>query len=266
MHLVTQHEGHLKLVNMLYDEASATLNACSNIERESPLYMACAKGNENMVDRLLSLGAMHQGKCRRCPLAAATIKGNVKTIRMLLEEEVGVVGGPEVLPTALSSALHFRRVKILQLPLAAGREEAPIMGSDEALVEWAHVELNKKSLLHHGAGFCCPASLSNHRAAGADETKGDLHRRIPRAIIGVALTIKGLPIDREKEIAMCRVLEQASACRARSWAWPEADGGGYGDANDVILSFPPAAPKAPVDVRMFRPKSVKKLFISLVGR
>lgn len=58
-------------------------------------------------------------------------------------------------------------------------------GGEEAQIHWASVELNGKSLLHHAARYCCPASVSVLLAEGADEAKLDSEGRVPRDIIGV---------------------------------------------------------------------------------
>ena len=104
MHLVAQHGGHRDLVDMLYTGAPTTLNSYSSVEGETPLFLACAKGHERMVSRLLSLGAMQENICKLCLLSGATIKGFAGVVRLLLDEGLGVVGGPEVLPTAVYTA------------------------------------------------------------------------------------------------------------------------------------------------------------------
>ncbi|CAM9469429.1 unnamed protein product [Laminaria digitata] len=270
MHLVAQHGGHLDLVKMLYRRAPATLNSYSSAQGETPLFLACANGHESMVYKLLSLGAIQRDRCKICPLKGAIFKGYVGVVEMLLDEGIGVVGGPEVLPTALYTALVYRQAIILQMLLEAGEEDAPIWGGDGAPVLWANIECNQKSLLHHAAGFCCPASVSVLLAEGADEAARNSAGRLPRDAIGVGLGREQLPMDRGKEVAIRRMLRQGPAYRARSWAWPAREaGGGGGGGGGAVVSSQPAAPNAPVGVRIFRPESDttrRRLFVGLVGR
>ena len=75
-------------------------------------------------------------------------------------------------------------------------------------------------------------------------------------------------MSRGDEIAVRRMLKQGPAYRVRSWAWPaeEAGGGACGDECAAGVSSPAAASKAPVSVRIFRPKNDRKFSVGLVDR
>lgn len=123
-------------------------------------------------------------------------------------------------------------------------------------------------MLHYGASHCSPSVVSVLLEAGADEAIRDAWGVFPRDVIGVDLQQEQLPMDRGKQIAILRMLEQGPAYRARSWAWPtdeaeDADGSGDGGA---VLSVAPSLPRLPVGMRIFRPKSDTKFFASVVGR
>lgn len=260
LHLVAQ-KGHIDLVDMLYTKAPSALNRYSS-GGETPLSVASSHGFENVVIRLLSLGAVQRTPVTygcMLPLAAAAKAGYEGVVRILLNEGFEAVGGTETLPMSLHRAVCYRHPRILRLLLeVSGKQSQPL---------WANIYLSGRSLLHYGAGYCCPASVNVLLAAGADEATRDMQGRSPRDVIGVDLGQERVQTDQGKKVAIRRMLEQGPAYRARSWAWPteEADGGGCGDSK-TVPSSPPAAPKLPVGMRIFRPKSTGRVFVYVIGR
>lgn len=260
LHLVAQ-KGHIDLVDILYAKAPSTLNRYS-AGGETPLSVASSHGFENVVLRLLSHGAMQRMPVTQgclLPLAAAAEKGYEGVVRVLLNEGFEAVGGTATLPMSLHRAVCYRRPRILRMLLeVSGKLSQPV---------WANANLNGMSLLHYSAGQCCPGSVNALLAAGANEATRDLLGRTPREVIGEDLGLERLTMDGGKQVAIRRMLEQSPAYRARSWAWPteEADGGDRGDAK-TVPSSPPAAPKLPVDLRIFRATSDRKIFINVLGR
>lgn len=92
---VVGYYGRIDLVDMLYAEAPNTLSRVASTG-ETPLCIACAQGRENLVTRLLSLGATHPvaGDDRSaCALSMAAIKGREGIVRILIDEGLGAVGG-----------------------------------------------------------------------------------------------------------------------------------------------------------------------------
>ncbi|CAM9806018.1 unnamed protein product [Laminaria digitata] len=262
LHAVAQN-GLIDLLDIVYTGAPDTLIRYSTNGR-TPLFFACANDHENMVSRLLSLGAMQWVRPHNpnmCPLLVATAKGYEGVVRVLIREGMPAVGRMMSMPYAIHGAIQSSQVRILRLLLA-------VDGEAKTRSYWANIELSGRQPLQLGSALCCPASVNILLAAGADETVRDWEGLAPRDVVGMGLELDGVRMDREKEIAVRRMLEHGPAYRARSWAWPaeEGDGGGSGDGGAVVTS-PPVAPKAPVSVRIFvRPKDDGKFFGSLIHR
>ena len=270
MHAVAQL-GHTDLIDLLHSSSPTAVNIRTP-DGETPLFMACYYGQEEVVSRLLSLGAVRPEERKMCPLTMAVRKGFVGVVRTLVNQGMEAIGGKTVLPKALYASARFGQGRILRVLLRADREE---MRS-----EWANISVMGKHLLHYGAGYCCPAAVSALLETGVDESARDLEGRLPRDALGVELG-QGVSMDQGKEVAIRRMLQRGPAYRARSWAWPseEADAGCHGDRNPsggggvgatgaagAALSAPPA-PKTPVaSVRIFRPTNDKKLFMRIVDR
>ncbi|CAM9136674.1 unnamed protein product [Laminaria digitata] len=219
-----------------------------------------------MVSRLLSLGATQQlpPSSTMLPLSIAASKGFEGVVRVLLREGLEAVGGRIMLRYAMHTAMRDHRARVVRLLLSANGEEGRL-----AL---ANTRLFDGDVLHYGAGFCCPASVNVLLAAGASEAARDTQGRTPREVIGANLLQEDLPMNRQKEVAVRRMLEQGPAYRARSWALPAKSMVGGGDCRvggggkEAVLSSAPATKGLPVGVRIFRPKSDRKLFVGLVGR
>ena len=291
MHVVGYY-GRIDLVDMLHTEAPDNLSRVASTG-ETPLCIACAQGRENVVTRLLSLGATHRVSDDRsaCALSMAAMKGREGIVRILIDEGLGAVGGRVVvMPDAMYTAIRSRHAGVLRMLLAADWEEPRSV--------WANTAILGKRLLHYGAGYCYPAAVSVLLAAGADEKARDFAQLTPLDCIGLepgTEANKVVAIDRGEELAIRRMLQRAPAYRARSWAWPaaeEADAGGGGgggrrgrgqDTRGGVASLlsPSAlkAPKAqqaakasvPRGMRILRPEekssnSRRNLFVNVVGR
>lgn len=108
LHYVTL-KGHVEL-DMVYSRAPAMLNRHS-AQEQTPLLLACYGGQDNMVSKLLPLGAMQdapEGLAEMSPFIIATCEG---------------YEGGEVLVTTLYMTLCFRPTRILPLLLAGDGEE-----------------------------------------------------------------------------------------------------------------------------------------------
>ena len=292
---VVGYYGRIDLVDMLHAEAPDTLSRAAST-RETPLCIACAQGRENVVARLLSLGATHRvwrDDPSACALSMAAMKGRKGIVRILIDEGLGAVGGRAmVMPDAMYTAIRSRHSDVLLMLLAADWEEPRSV--------WANAAIMGRPLLHLGAGHCYPAAVSVLLAAGADEKARDFAELTPLDCIGFetgAEASEVVAMDKGEQLAIRRMLERASAYRARSWAWPaaegEADAGGGGGCGGVggrdtrggvasLLS--PTAPKVPKaqtaakapsvprGMRIFRPKEKsssnrsRKFFVNVVGR
>ncbi|CAM9136832.1 unnamed protein product [Laminaria digitata] len=253
--------GHLELVDLLHAAApsSCGLNAVS-VDGRTPLFAACCEGHEEVVSRLLSLGATQRVDNHSLyPLGVATRKGFLSVVRLLLKDRMRAVGGTTVLPYALHMAISHHQPRVLRLLLG--------VDGDKKRAKWANSYFDDRRLIHYGVCLCSPAEVAVLIAAGADETSSG-YGRVPRDDIGVDLALDGLRMDRGKEVALRRMLEQGPAYRARSWAWPteEAGGGDGGGGGKAVPSSPPATPKLPVGLRIVRPNSDRKLFARVVGR
>ncbi|CAM9953176.1 unnamed protein product [Laminaria digitata] len=267
----------MDLLDMLCSRAPATLNRRTTADGATPLFMACGKGNERMVSKLLSLGAMQPMTPRAsdtCPLMVAVIKGFVGVVRVLINEGgVRAVGGEIAFAEALQRAVEARPLGMLRLMLGVDGEERRS--------EWANTYHKGTHLLHVGADRCHPAVVSILLKAGADEAARDREGRFARDMIGRVrrqdeLQMNRAQMDQGNVTAIRRMLQRGPAYRARSWAWPSeeegnADGSGDGDTAvaAAVLSSPPAVYIPPVlGVRIFRPKekSSSKFFVRTIGR
>lgn len=255
LHLAAQN-GHIGFVDMLYRGAPLALNTYANTG-ETPLFLACAKGHEIVVSRLLSLGAMQVVPPDRrgmLPLAMAVKAGFMGVVRVMIDGGVGIkaIGGSRMFPNALYSAVRYHQARILWLLLGAHGEDRRS--------EFANADLNDQKLLHCGAGFCSVAAVSVLLASGAEEAARDAKGRLPQDIIG-ADPRRGRSMSRGQKLTVRRMLERGPAYRARSWTWPTegADGAYCDDDGDAVISSPPA-------VRTFRPESDRSFFAKIVSR
>ncbi|CAM9136910.1 unnamed protein product [Laminaria digitata] len=260
LHLVAQ-KGHIDLVDMLYKAAPTALNRYSS-GGETPLSVACSHDFEGVAIRLLRLGAVQRMPVTHgcmLPLAAAAEKGYEGVVRILLNEGFEAVGGTATLPMSLHRAVCYRRPRILRMLLAvSGKQSQPV---------WASIALEGRSLLHYGAGHCCPASVNVLLKAGASAATRDTRGRTPAKVIGADLGLERLRMDGGKKVAIRRMLEQGQAYRARSWAWPTKEAGGGGDGGGAVPSSSPAAPKLPVGLKIFRPENnSRRVFVNAIGR
>ncbi|CAM9621089.1 unnamed protein product, partial [Laminaria digitata] len=228
LHLVALSE-NMELVDMLHSRAPSTLNS-RNTEDRTPLFFACFHGNEILVSKLLSLGAMQPTPFDKisCPLGLAVMLDSVGVARVLINEGgIRAVGGKEALTSALEHAVTDRRARMLRLLLAVdGRERRS---------EWANVE--DGYLLHFGSAYCHPAAVSILLEAGGDEAAPDSAGLVPLEVLAQGVTEEDdLQMVPGRIIAIRRMLQRGPAYRARSWAWPsdaeeadDADGSGGGD-------------------------------------
>ncbi|CAM9599915.1 unnamed protein product [Laminaria digitata] len=129
---------------MLSARAPATLNHRSKSD-ETPLSVACSRGHESLVSRVLSLGTVHQHEDCELPLEVTVAGGFVGVVRILLNAGIGAVGGKEALPNALAAALRHRQSKALRLLLAVdGKAKQSV---------WANVLLDGRPLIHYATGY-----------------------------------------------------------------------------------------------------------------
>ncbi|CAM9172197.1 unnamed protein product [Laminaria digitata] len=227
----------MDLIDMLYTAAPATLNRYPP-NGMTPLSVACCEGNESMVSKLLSLGAMQPmppiGRDWWCPLKVAVQEGRVDVVRVLINEGgIRAVGGAGPLLKALNAAVCYRQARILQLLLT--------MDGEETRSEWANTidSCAGSHLLHYSAGLCYPAAVSILLEVGANEKALNSQGLTPRDAIGVEIGQGEPQMDPEKGVTIRRMLQQGPAYRALSWAWPsdteEADAGSSG-GGDMLLS------------------------------
>ncbi|CAN0262068.1 unnamed protein product, partial [Laminaria digitata] len=168
MHSVAQH-GHTDLVDLLHSSSPATLNLHST-SGETPLFMACYYGQEEVLSRLLSLGAVPPVERKMCPLTMAVRQGFVGVVRILITQQgMQAIGGRDVLPKALYASARFGQGKILRVLLGAD--------GDGMRSAWANTGIMGKHLLHFGAGYCSPGAVSALLEAGADEGARDVEGR-----------------------------------------------------------------------------------------
>lgn len=203
LHLAAKH-GHLEFVDMVHDAAPSAcgLNAVS-ADGRTPLFAACCEGHEAVVSRLLSLGVTQRVDNHSLyPLGVATRKGFMSVVRLLLKDKMRAVGGTTVLPYALHVAISHQQPKVLRLLLG--------VDGDKKRAKWANTYFDDRRLTHYGACLCCPAEVAVLITAGADETSSG-YGRVPRDDIGVDLALEGLRMDRGKETALRRMLEQGPA-------------------------------------------------------
>ncbi|CAM9366004.1 unnamed protein product [Laminaria digitata] len=278
--------GRIDLVDVLHAEAPDTLSRVASTG-ETPLCIACAQGRENVVTRLLSLGATHPvsgDDHSACALSMAAMKGREGIVRILVEEGLGAVGGRTVvMPDAMYTAIRSRHAGVLRMLLAADWEEPRSVCANTAILG--------RRLLHYGAGYCYPAAVSVLLAAGADENTRDFAQLTPLDCIGLEPgpeANKVVSIGPGQEVAIRRMLQRGPAYRARSWAWPAAaedadtggdDGGGGGrdtrrlGVASVWYSTAAKTPSVPRGMRIFQSKakscsssSRRRLFVNVVGR
>lgn len=268
LHRVAYH-GHAELFDMLYSRAPSTLDHCTLLGM-TPLYSACNGGHENMVSKMLSLGAtqLPPDGCGLFPLARATQNGFVSIVRILINDRRlrRTIEGHAALANALLVAVCARQVVVLRLLLTVQGEG---MRS-----RWANVDVGGRRLLHSGAGFCHPAAVSILLEAGADEATGDSEGRTPLDVIGFELDRKHMPqMNRGEDVAIRRMLQRGPAYRARSWAWPtdeQVRAGVSGDGDTAAVAVPSSrlVVKTPPNrgFGIFRPKGNNLVFVRLVGR
>lgn len=231
LHLMVMRE-HLDLVDVLYAAAPTTLNHTAT-KGQTALYVACTKGSESMVSKLLSLGAKEptprpfRGPC---PLAEAVKYGFLDVVRVLTSERgLRAVGGEGALPKALHHAVINTRAKILRLLLA-------VCGENRRS-EWANKVVDGRALLYLGAGLCSAAEVSILLDSGADETAEDSDGFTARDVVGHGIISK----DPSKAVAIRRMLDRAPAYRARTWVWPLDERTGVGDSVCVADQIAAAA-------------------------
>lgn len=266
MHAVTQH-GHTEVLDMLHENSPGTINFPAP-GGETPLFMACYYGQEAVLSRLLTLGAVRpDDACKISGLTTAVHKDLIGVVRVLLNQGMNALGGKTaVLRSAMYASVRFHRAKILSLLRADGE---PMRS---ALANTAIMDKGMR-LLHYAAGFCCPDAVSVLLEAGADETardagRGGVEGRVPLDMIGEGIGLPGeFDMDRGKELAIRRMLQRGPAYRARSWAWPAEEEGGAGDGGgDPDPTDANNAAAAAVAVRIFRPASGTKNVIGTIDR
>lgn len=294
--------GRIDLVDMLHAKAPDTLSRVA-YEGETPLCIACAQGREDVVKRMLSLGATHRlfpnPNDGACALSMAAMKGREGIVRILLCAGLRVVGGRKaVMPNAMYTAVRSRHARVLRMLIESRGKKTP--------KEWANTSILGRRMLHYATGYCYLAAVSVLLAAGADETAQDFAELTPIECIGIEpgpkANISLTPIVRGEELAIRRMLLRGPAYRALSWAWPAAkadpawgNGGGgnrdtRGGASSPASGVPktPKGPKPPtimkstkatkatkdpsipVGMKIFRPdeksSSSRKFFVGAVGR
>lgn len=259
--------GHIDVVDMLYSKAPTTLNHCTR-NGETPLWIACARGHESMVSKLLSLGAMEavprDGR-RSCPLVVSVAKGFVGVVRVLISEAgIKAVGGEVALRNALHAAIECRQVTILRMLLSARGEEKRF--------EWVHTIHEGRHLVHVAAAACYSAAMSILLHAGANEAAQNVEGDTPRTVIGNCHPgANPHPMRPGEKLAICRMLDRGQAYRARSWAWPlkeeaEAGGNNNDDCDATATAAVPLSPPGATSLRdMGLPIFRTKVSVPIIG-
>ena len=247
--------GQTDAVRWLATVAPSTINTLTAGGR-SALHFAAREGHVETVSCLLAAGARHPvtPNLECCPLGAATVRGNVEVVRLLIADGLDAIGGAaEVVPVSIAVALTHGASRILRMLLdCTGEENRGV---------WIHASRAMAGpLLHYAAGYIVPGPVSALLMAGADETATDAAGQRAIDVIGtmdkqhppVSPLHPRVPTrfrDPDKEAEIRRTLLRAPAFRAVSCAWPA-----------LIVAEPAssAAPgqrraTAPVGVRVYRP-------------
>lgn len=246
--------GSTALVGMLLSRAPELLNH-AGLDGQMTLYCASMSGNEDVVAFLLAAGAQQPTYEEDvCPLNASVQEGRVETVRMLLDIGREAIGGAVAIPAALATAVHHGRAGILQMMVDIAPVERRPLNSprcsrgDRPLVCCAVIN----------RGF---ATLSVLFAVGADATATDSKGKCAQDFVH---TVDGTPATKQ---AFRRMLERAPAFRCRLWDWP-ADvaniGGACASSSVDVVVFWSGEPRAPLGVRIFRPKH-RKLFARVLS-
>ncbi|CAN0476827.1 unnamed protein product, partial [Laminaria digitata] len=88
LHAVAEYSNGMDLADMLCTRAPAALDICCSKD-DTPLFVACARGHEGMVSKLLSLGSRQcvpHDKVKKFPLGMAAYLGFVGVVRVLINE------------------------------------------------------------------------------------------------------------------------------------------------------------------------------------
>lgn len=112
MHAVTQH-GHTEVLDMLHENPPGTINFPAP-GGETPLAMACYYGQEAVVSRLVTLGAVRPANDCKIALTTAIRKGFIGVVRVLLDQGMEAIGGKTLIPSALYASMRCHQGKMLK--------------------------------------------------------------------------------------------------------------------------------------------------------
>lgn len=177
----------------------------------TPLAVACMCGHSAFVEYLFDNCGADPSAVNgvgQTPLSVATRLGHVEVVKVLLRFGVSQLG-PTAYGDSLCGMAMSGNVKIMR-ELVHAEGGVHVQGAETPA---------KLTALHMAAGYCHPLAISMLLEAGADETVTDFRGKTAFDIINTMsseFVQNGVGPGRVR-----RMLEQAPAFRARSWAWPD---------------------------------------------
>lgn len=263
--LLLAHEGHgglpihyaaergsTLLMGWLVSSAPTTLNARTRCGY-CPLARAARNGHWKTVSLLLAEGATDAWNAEgTSAMREAVKKGREKVVQVFLREGLEAVGGLGITPEAMSYAIKRCHIGILQLLLdVEGEEMRKTWARSQAYIGCMHTR-TLQPIIHVAARYCSHRAADVLMRAGADECAVDDQGNLASDVIE---TLASVPSETSAgKAALKRMLKQAPAFRARSWAWPTQTGAASGIAAEVCQATPCSVQTPTVKVRLLQRK------------
>ncbi|CAM9472028.1 unnamed protein product [Ectocarpus fasciculatus] len=274
-----------KVVEMLLSKAPSTRSHATH-DGSTPLAAAAEGGNESTMALLLSWGASDLWAWAEKgvnSLNVAAQRGMAGSVRFLLKNGLGAVGGEPAIADAMLYSVVCKHVDILEILLnVEGAEKQEVWANQSTNCHplenhshyerlWGEVPVHDipearavlatkfgSPLLHVAAMHCSIPALRVLLSAGANTEKTDPRGELAKDKIGQLLSDDERNVD--EEAAARKILLKGPAFRARSWAWPATTNAALGRASrKAHLSFSTPVPQTPMRVQIFK-QTDEKLF------